>query len=104
VKQKSTSKAETEVADLAAAREAQLRWDDGRMTTNFANVVNIQTTREQVDLFFGTNETWNLSNDKTLSINLSNRIIVTPFAAKRLMTALSGVLNEYESRYGEINL
>ena len=34
-------------------REAQLRWDEQKMATSFANVVNIQSTREQVDLFFG---------------------------------------------------
>jgi hypothetical protein len=96
--------AETATKDVAAPREAQLSWDDSKMTTNFANVVNIQSTREQVDLFFGTNETRNMSNDKTVVINLSNRIILTPFAAKRLMTALSGVLKEYETRYGEIKL
>ena len=42
-------------------REAQLRWNDKNMVTNFANVVNVQSTREQVDLFFGTNQTWNIA-------------------------------------------
>jgi hypothetical protein len=32
-------------------------WDDSRMVTHFANVVNIQSTLEQIDLFFGTNKT-----------------------------------------------
>ncbi len=88
----------------AATREAKLTWDDTKMTTNFANVVNIQSTREQVDLFFGTNETWNISNEKTLAISLSNRIILSPFAAKRLSVALNGVLREYEQRYGTVQV
>lgn len=87
----------------ARPRETQLNWDDRKMATSFANVVNIQTTREQVDLFFGANQTWNMANDTPLTIELSNRIILSPFAAKRLLTALSGVMREYEARYGVIN-
>jgi hypothetical protein len=85
-------------------RETQLRWDDQKMATSFANVVNIQSTREQVDLFFGTNQTWNVGNDKTLTIELSNRIILSPFAAKRLSLALNGVMREYESRHGQLDV
>jgi len=84
-------------------RDAQVRWDDKKMVTSFANVVNIQSTREQVDLFFGTNQTWNIANEKTLSIELSNRLILSPFAAKRLSVALAGVIREYEARYGALD-
>jgi len=84
--------------------EAQLQWDDRKMATSFANVVNIQSTREQVDLFFGTNQTWNVSADKKLSIELSNRVIVSPFAAKRLSVALARVIKEYEARYGALDV
>jgi hypothetical protein len=90
--------------DISPTTEAKLRWDDQKMATTFANVVNIQSTREQVDLFFGTNQTWNAANEKTLTIELSNRIILSPFAAKRLALALDGVLREYESRYGKLNV
>ena len=88
----------------ATSRDNELRWDDSRMTTHFANVVNIQSTREQVDLFFGTNQTWNATNDQTLSIDLSNRLILSPYAAKRLSIALNGVLREYEQRYGALDV
>ena len=91
-------------APQSQVREAQLRWDDQKMVTSFANVVNIQSTREQVDLFFGTNQTWNAANEKTLTIELSNRIILSPFAAKRLSEALNGVLREYEGRYGKLSV
>ena len=86
----------------AQPREAKLRWDDQKMVTSFANVVNIQSTREQVALFFGTNQTWNVANDKTLTVELTNRLILSPFAAKRLAVALESVLKEYETRYGSL--
>lgn len=85
-------------------RESQLKWDNSKMTTCFSNVVNIQSTREQVDLFFGTNQTWNASDDRPLSIELTNRLILSPYAAKRLSIALNGVLREYEQRYGALNV
>ena len=79
-------------------------WDDSRMVTHFANVVNIQSTLEQVDLFFGTNKTWNIANERQVKVELTDRVILGPFAAKRLWVALGNVLKEYESRYGSLKL
>lgn len=83
---------------------AGVRWIDSGMATHFANVVNVQSTREQVDLFFGTNQTWTLSESDQVTVDLSNRVILTPYAAKRLWTVLGNVLREYESRYGALNV
>ncbi|MBL8701265.1 MAG: DUF3467 domain-containing protein [Alphaproteobacteria bacterium] len=98
------SETETSRPPASVAHEAQLQWDDTRMTTSFANVVNIHSSREQVDLFFGTNQSWNNGASGTLSVSLSNRVILSPFAAKRLALALNGVLREYESRYGALDV
>jgi len=87
-----------------AAGLAAVHWDDSKMATNFANVVNIQSTLEQVDLFFGTNQTWNVPSDRRVNVELSNRIILSPHAAKRLWQALSGVLKEYETRHGALRV
>ncbi len=94
-------------AQAADARpvESTVTWDDSRMVTHFANVVNIQSTLEQVDLFFGTNKTWNAANERqSLRIELASRVILGPHAAKRLWTTLGGVIQEYETRYGEIKI
>ena len=89
-----------------AARDQQktVEWIDRNMATHFANVVNVQSTREQVDLFFGTNQTWNISSEPKLAVDLSNRVILTPHAAKRLWAVLGGVLREYEQRYGVLTV
>lgn len=94
--------ADTQGDDGAAAktRRAAVEWDDARMATSFANVVNIQGTREQVELFFGTNRTWNVDADGPLKVELTNRVILTPLAAKRLSLILTKVLREYEQRHG----
>ena len=87
-----------------APRPATVQWIDKNMATHFANVVNVQSTREQVDLFFGTNQTWNVGGGGQVAVDLSNRIILTPFAAKRLWTVLGGVLREYETRHGNLEV
>ncbi|MFT5966292.1 MAG: hypothetical protein ACI9ND_000196 [Yoonia sp.] len=84
-------------------RPAGILWDDSNMATDFANVVNIQGTREQIELFFGTNRTWNVSTDDPVKVQLSNRMILTPYAAKRLSNILNNVLHEYEARHGVLN-
>jgi hypothetical protein len=85
-------------------RSTTVQWIDKNMATHFANVVNVQSTREQVDLFFGTNQTWNVGGGGQVAVELSNRIILTPFAAKRLWTVLGGVLREYETRHGHLEV
>ena len=86
-----------------ATKKRTIDWDSSNMKTTFANVVNIQSTQEQIDLFFGTNQTWNAA-ENAVKIELSNRIILTPHAAKRLWTALGGVLEEYEARHASLTL
>ena len=85
-------------------RAATVQWIDKNMTTHFANVVNVQSTREQVDLFFGTNQTWNVPSNRRVQVELNNRIILSPHAAKRLWLALGGVLEGYEARHGELRI
>ncbi len=99
---------ETEVQDATQAEKAAqtpaVRWNDDKMTTTFANVVNVQSTREQFDLFFGTNQTWNISDAPSVTVDVSNRIILTPHAAKRMLLVLGGVMREYETCYGKLEV
>lgn len=82
----------------------KIKWDDSNMRTTFANVVNGASSREEVTLFFGTNKTWNAPQGGEVTIDLSDRMILTPFAAKRLMMLLSALVKQYEDRYGIIDL
>ena len=80
-----------------------IRWDDSAMTSTYANVCNVSSTREEVTLLFGTNQTW-VAGQRELAVLLSNRIIINPYAAKRLSVLLNNVMREYESRFGELNI
>ena len=90
------------VAQGDNGRPAQtLRWDDSKMVSTYANVANVSSTKEEVTLLFGTNQSWH-TGQQELSIQLTNRVILNPFAAKRLATLLNNVLGEYESRFGKL--
>lgn len=79
----------------------KIKWDDSRMKSTYANVCNVSSTREEVTLLFGLNQAWN-AQQKELVIGLSDRIILNPFAAKRMATLLNNVVTQYEARFGEI--
>lgn len=81
----------------------QVVWDDTQMVTSYANVCNVLGTREEIMVLFGANQAWQ-SDQKEVKVMLSNRIVLNPYAAKRLMTMLEMGLKEYESRYGELKL
>jgi hypothetical protein len=80
-----------------------VRWDDSRMTSTYANVCNVSSTREEVTLLFGTNQTWHTGQPE-LTVMLTDRIILNPFAAKRLSLLLNNIMTEYESRFGELQI
>ena len=80
-----------------------IRWDDTGMRSAYANVCNVTGTREEIVLLFGVNQAWTNAT-KELVINLLERIVLNPYAAKRLNLLLSRVLKEYESRYGPLHL
>jgi len=81
-----------------------VKWDDSKMQTTYANVVNAASTREEVSIFFGTNQTWNVIEDKDLLVQLTDRMVLNPYAAKRLTLLLTRIIQEYEKRFGMLRL
>ena len=91
-----------EAAEPTNPRKPKVEWDDARMRSTYANVVNAASTREEVSIFFGTNQTWNLDEKREVIVQLSDRIILSPFAAKRLWVLLGAVLKQHEQRFGTL--
>jgi hypothetical protein len=89
--------------DKKAVATQTLRWDDSKMTSTYANVCNVSSTREEVTMLFGTNQSWHTGQSE-LTVQLTNRIILNPFAAKRLALLLGNILREYEARFGELKI
>ncbi|MFT5114139.1 MAG: hypothetical protein ACI8P9_003473 [Parasphingorhabdus sp.] len=90
-------------ATAAKTESPTIRWDDSGMSTSYANVCNVSRTREEVTLLFGTNQTFSTENGQ-VQIKLSDRLIINPFAAKRLSLLLDNVIEQYETKFGSLSL
>jgi hypothetical protein len=95
--------AEAATAQAPTQEGTRIKWDDVNMKSSYANVCNVTSTREEVVMLFGINQAWN-RGQKEVTIQLTDRIIISPYAAKRLVTLLDGVVKEYEKRFGALNV
>jgi hypothetical protein len=92
-----------ETAEIKELEGTKIKWDDTNMKSSYANVCNVTSTREEVVMLFGINQAWN-RGQKEVTIQLTDRIIVSPYAAKRLAMLMQGVIKEYEKRFGVLNM
>ncbi len=90
-------------AAASGAGATTVNWDDSAMSTTYANVCNVSSTREEVTLLFGTNQTL-LTGQNAVSIKLSDRIIISPYSAKRMLKVLGNVVEQYEKRFGQLDV
>jgi hypothetical protein len=86
-----------------AGGQTKIVWDDTNMRSVYCNVSNVAGGREEIVLLFGMNQAWH-SGQKEIKVELSDRIVLSPFAAKRLSMLLNNVLQDYEKRYGVLEL
>lgn len=83
--------------------QLQVKWDDTNMKSSYANVCNAMSTREEMVLMFGVNQAWH-AGQKAVTIQLTDRIILSPHAAKRLSILLNNLVRQHEERFGALNL
>jgi hypothetical protein len=78
-------------------------WDDSDIASQYANIATATATREEFFLLFGTHQNWRGTevSDK-VNVKLSNRMVLSPFAAKRLLMVLNHSIKAYEERFGKI--
>ncbi len=88
---------------IPVGAQPKIKWDDSNMRSVYANVCNVAGTREEIVLLFGMNQAWH-SGQKEVTVQLTDRIVLSPFAAKRLVVLLEGVVRDYESRYGKLDV
>ena len=81
---------------------SKLRLDTSDLKSSYCNVCNVSSTKEEVVLSLGINQGWELERRSEIEVKLQHRIILSPFAAKRLAQMLTGLISDYEGRYGEL--
>ena len=97
------SKEATKKPAEAQGAQLQVKWDDSNMKSSYANVCNATSTREEVVLMFGVNQAWH-AGQKEVTIKLTDRIILSPHAAKRLSLLLSNLVKQHEERFGALSI
>jgi Protein of unknown function (DUF3467) len=79
-----------------------VRFDVCNLQSSSANVCNVSSSREEVVLAFGVNNVWE-RGQANMQVQMTNRIVLNSYAAKRLAIVLNRVVAEYESRFGALN-
>ena len=85
------------------SRQIQLRIDESKMQSTYANTIRTSSTHDEVVLDFGMNlPTQGANNEPALLFSVGSRVIMNWAGAKRLAISLGQVIRQYEERNGEI--
>lgn len=85
----------------ATAPATRIKWNTQDLKSSYVNFANANSTREEVVLNFGLNNSWDRSQSE-VEVELAHRLVMSPFAAKRLAELLTKLVAEYEGRYGDL--
>jgi hypothetical protein len=88
-----------------AGQQIQLRIDESKMGTTYANTIRTSTTQDEIVLDFGVNLPMQMPNQPPMVVfNVGSRVIMNWSGAKRLAISLGQVIRQYEEQNGEIPL
>jgi hypothetical protein len=88
-------------SQVNAPDTSKLRLDTSDLKSSYCNVCNASSTKEEVVLSLGINQGWELGG-REIDVKLQHRIVLSPFAAKRLADMLNDLIGDYEKRYGQL--
>lgn len=89
----------------ARQQQIQIRIDESRMATTYANTIRTSTTADEVVLDFGLNMPMQTPDNKpAMSFNVGSRVVMNWVGAKRLANSLTNLISQYEQARGEIKL
>lgn len=82
----------------------RINWDDSAMQSSYANIGTATANREEFFLLFGTHQHWRGTREETdeVTVKLAHRMVMSPYAAKRLALILTQSLKAYEDQFGTI--
>lgn len=84
-------------------KQPEVVWNDKDMKSTYVNATNVVAGREEVLMLLGMNQAWQMGQSK-VKVELVERVVMSPYTAKRLAFMLSATLNAYEKKYGKIDL
>jgi hypothetical protein len=93
---------ETASPRAATIPPSQVKFDTTNLKSSYCNVCNGSSTREEVVINFGVNESWDMGHEKLL-VMLQHRVVMSPYAAKRLRDMMNRLIEEHETKYGKLD-
>ena len=86
-------------------RQIQLRIDESKMNTTYANTIRTSTMPDELVMDFGINMPMPTPDGQgALLFSVGSRVIMNWSAAKRLAMSLGQAVRQYEEQHGEIKL
>ena len=83
--------------------QPEVVWNDSNMKSLYVNATNVVGGREEIMMILGLNQAWNMNQDK-VNVNIAERVVMTPYTAKRLAIMLTATLKAYEAKFGQIDI
>ena len=93
---------ESASASAEPVPQAQVTVDDADAKVLYSKQVLVSGTDEDITLDFGANI--RPTGNNTGKLKIDQRVILSPFAAKRLAITLGQVVTRYEQTYGTLEL
>ena len=79
--------------------QIKVRWDSSKVRSTYVNAFDASATKDEIILFLGMKEAWD-SDLNEVTVRLSDRIVLSPFNAKKFLIQLEDLIHSYESKYG----
>ena len=87
----------SDMGERSTARTSpkRIRWTGSSIRTTYANAFNMSADREEIALMFGMHPVGDTGGEKG-PVALSDRIVMSPFTAKRLSALLDKAIQDFE--------
>ena len=98
-----TEKQRKKVNTAPIRNQPNVIWDTEEVRNVYANVFNVAGSPEEFVISLGISHTWR-EGQSELKVPMTDRILMSPYAAKRLARLLNSVIREFESRFGPLEI
>lgn len=94
------------MADEQQQQQVQLRIDESKMSSTYANTIRTSTTGDEVVLDFGMNlpAPQQQGQNPAIVFSVGSRVILNWAGAKRLAISMGQIVRQFEERNGEIKI
>ena len=92
-------------AEAQQGQQIQLRIDESKMSSTYANTIRTSTTQDEVIMDFGMNIPQQVPGQApVMNFSVGGRVVMNRAGAKRLAISVGQLIRNYEQQFGEIQL